>query len=201
MKALLVSIILYCISVIAVNVQDELLYEKAAQLKLIYEKSQKDPNKQKYESAFFEEFPDDYKTFAAIYGYEDTNVGNPGILYHYSYHHIAKFLGTMTSVNDTMYYNKIIAISVDAHWQADAESFFQEIMKERTFKNMALVHYILSQYPEDKVLQFWKFYFDGPHPAKTIDKDLHSYFKRRDANMCRLIVKAHAFVVEDWENH
>ncbi len=128
MKALLVSIILCCISVMAVNAQDELLYEKASQLKLIYGKWQKDPNKQKYEPAFFEEFPDDYKTFAAIYGYEDTNVGKHGILYHYSYDHIAKFLGTMTSVNDTMYYNKIIAISVDAHWQADAESFFQDVV-------------------------------------------------------------------------
>jgi hypothetical protein len=185
----------------AVNAQDELLNERASQLKLIYGKWQKDPNKQKYESAFFEEFPDDYKTFAAIYGYEDTNGGKPGILYHYSYDHIVKFLATMTSVNDTMYYNKIIAISVDAHWQADAESFFQEIMKERTFKNMALVHHILSQHPEEKILQFWKFYFDGPHPAKTIDKDLHSYFKRIDANVCSLIEKAHAFVVEDWENH
>lgn len=136
-----------------------------------------------------------------LYGYEDTNGGKPAILYHYSYDHIAKFLGTMTSVNGTMYYNKIIAISVDAHWQADAESFFQDVVRERTAKDMALVHYILSQYPEEKILQFWKFYFDGPHPAKTIDKDLHSYFKRTDANMCRLIVKAHAFVVEDWENH
>lgn len=67
MKALLVSIILCCISVIVVNAQDELLYEKASQLKLIYGKWQKNPYKQKYESAFFEEFPDDYKTFAAIW--------------------------------------------------------------------------------------------------------------------------------------
>lgn len=201
MKTLLVSFPLVCISVIGVNAQDELLYEKAAQLKLIYGKWQKDPNKEKYESAFFEEFPNDYKTFAIIYGYDDSKNGKPGILYHNSYDHIIKFFGKITSVVDTLYYSKIIAISVDAHWQADAESFFQDVVRARTTRDMALVHYILSQYPEEKILQFWKFYFDGPHPAKTIDKDLYRYFKRRDANMCRLIDKVHAFVVEDWENH
>jgi hypothetical protein len=136
----------------AVNAQDELLNEKASQLKLIYGKWQKNPYKQKYESAFFEEFPDDYKTFAAIYGYEDTNGGKPAILYHYSYDHIIKFFGKITSVIDTLYYGKIIAISVDAHWKADAESFFQDVVRKRTTKDMALVHYILSQYPEEKIL-------------------------------------------------
>jgi hypothetical protein len=201
MKTLLVSFLLVCTSVIGVNAQDELLYEKAAQSKLIYGKWQEDPNKEKYESAFFKEFPNDYKTFAIIYGYDDSKKGKPGILYHYSYDHIIKFFGKITLVVDTLYYSKIIAISVDAHWQADAESFFQDVVREHTTRDMALVHYILSQYPEDKILQFWKFYFDGPHPAKTIDKDLHSYFQIRDANMCKLIDKAHAFVVEDWANH
>lgn len=123
MKTLLVSFLLVCISAIGSKSQDELLYEKAAQLKLIYGKWQKDPNKEKYESAFFEEFPDDYKTLAIIYGYDDSKNGKPGILYHYSYDHIIKFFGKITSVVDTLYYSKIIAISVGAHWQADAESF------------------------------------------------------------------------------
>lgn len=201
MKTLLVSFMLVCISAIGVNAQGDLLYEKAAQLKLIYGKWQKNPIKRNTNRHFFEEFPDEYKTFATIYGYDDSKNGKPGILYHYSYDHIIKFFGKITSVVDTLCYSKIIAISVDAHWQADAESFFQDVVRERTTRDMALVHYILSQYPEEKILQFWKFYFDGPHPAKTIDKHLHSYFKIRDANMCKLIEKAHAFVVEDRANH
>ena len=140
-----------------------------------------------YKQQFFDEFPSTFKQLDELYGYNyNTNISGPlGKLYT---EHIELFNG-LSNVNDTLYYKKIIAISIGGHWDADAVNVFQHGLRNRILANPELALYILKNMTDDKIKSFWFFYFDAAHPKKQIAKSLQR-IKLSDPKIYSLMIAA-----------
>jgi hypothetical protein len=118
-----------------------------------------------YRQKFFDEFPGTFSRLNELYGYDN---GKAAILYDDAENHIIKLFNNLDSINDTLYYNKIITIAIGGHWDADAINYFQYGLKQRVEKNPELAVFILEKNTTENVKSFWHFYFDQPHPQKEI---------------------------------
>jgi hypothetical protein len=137
----------------------------------------------KFRKLFFENFPSNYNDFQHVYGYEN---GKKGELYDVGFKHIHELFNQLECINDTVYYKKLVDISLNGSWDADAVSYFQRGVWSRVFKNPQLATHILSLYSEEEIKSFFLFFFDGIHPMwkeipreliviKDIDENIYAY--------------------------
>ena len=147
-----------------------------------------------YRQQFFKEFPNDFNQLLNLYGYDDKN-SKPSILYDEAPNHILKLFNSLSDINDTLYYRKIIQVSIGGHWDADAVNYFQHGLRERVLDKTELTVYLLSHIPEDKIKSFWYFYFDGVHPEKQIPEQLLR-IKSIDSKIYGLMIEARNEVIE-----
>ncbi len=145
-----------------------------------------------YEKEFFKEFPKSFKELNSLYGFDKDT---PSILYYKAEDHILRFFSTMGAVSDTVFFRKIIAIAIDAHWDADAINYFQNRLREQIIKRSGLAFYLLRKMSPKDVQSFWFFYLDGSHPEKEMPKELQS-IKTIDKRIYDLCVAAHKKVLE-----
>lgn len=171
------------------------LTKKAEILKDAYEKCVASNENKRYRKKFFAKFPGTFNEFVQLYGYENNS---PNVLYYEAEKHIPVFLNSIKYVDDTIYYKKIINIAIDGRWDADAVNFLQDGIQKNVLKNIDLTLYFLQKRTEREAYSFWVFYFDGPHPEKSIDKRLN-VIAAKNPEMYKIITKAHKDVVKDWE--
>lgn len=169
---------------------------KAKKLKHLYmlaknSSGQKEIN----EENFFNEFPGTFNELNLLYGYIENK---PAPLYEESELHILGLFNTLTAINDTVYYKKIISIAIGGHWDADAINFFQHGLEQRVITKPELTVSILKKLPNSQISSFWYFYFDGPHPQKQIDPALLK-IKLIDKKVFDLMIKSQAKVLSEKE--
>ncbi len=139
-----------------------------------------------YQRQFFDEFPATFSELNDLYGYSS----KASILYFDAEKHIARFFNNLNSVNDTLYYQKIIGIAINGRWDADAINYFQHGLKEHVENKPELTVYILQKLSEEKMKSFWLFYFDAPHPSKKIPDSLQR-IQAMDNNIYNFMINAH----------
>jgi hypothetical protein len=141
-----------------------------------------------YKEKFFNEFPTTFKGLNELYGDDYDIHHKPAILIDQAEKHINLF-NELNTINDTLYYHKIISIAIDGRWDSDAVNFFQHGLKIKVLNNPALVVNILKNMPNDKIRSFWYFYFDGAHPKKQIAEPLQK-IKSMNNKIFDLMIKA-----------
>lgn len=173
------------------------LISKANKLRTAYKKVLGTSNKASSETNFFKEFPNTFNELNALYGF---NNDTPAVLYNDASKHILEVFNELKSINDTLYYRKIIGISIGGKWDADAINYFQDGLQKHVTQNTTLTCYILKQLPENDIRSFWYFYFDSPHPKENLESDLMS-IEQIDSVIFKYLIEEHKKVVADWREH
>ena len=143
-------------------------------------------NKEIYEKQFFDEFPATFNQLNDLYGDKENK---PAMLNNEAENHIIDLFNKIKSVNDTIYYRKIIGIAIGGRWDADAVNYFQHGLRERVENNVALTIYLLKKLKAADIKSFWFFYFDGAHPKKQIPDALQKV-KLLDSKIYTLMIEA-----------
>ncbi len=161
------------------------LIAKAKRLQQYYNYSKEVSSGELFRKLFFEEFPNSFQELNAIYGY---NNDTAALLYYNSMDHI-NTLFDVNNINDTIFYKKIINISIGGHWDADAVEIFQDGLRKRVLLKPELVTYILEVYSKENIRKFWYFYFDGVFPPKKMPEELKS-IKHINPEIDKLMIQA-----------
>ncbi|HEY9533071.1 MAG TPA: hypothetical protein VIQ77_00980 [Mucilaginibacter sp.] len=175
------------------NNLDDSLRLKALKIKQLYVLSTASSKDEcyYYQLQFFDAFPDSFKQLNKLYADKD------GPLSSVAHEHIYLFNG-LNNINDTLYYKKIISIGIGGHWDADAIDFFQQGLRNKILGNPELTATILKNLSTKKILSFWRFYFDGPHPKKQLQEPLQR-MKFINNKIYNLMVQAQTVVLKDWK--
>lgn len=164
---------------------------KANKLRSIYAAFENATDETTFERQFFDAFPGSFAEFVALYGYENS----PAVLYHQGLEHLRLF-NNIRSVNDTVYYKKLISLAIGGRWEADAVNDLQDGLRKRVLGNTELAVFHLRQHSPADVGSFWYFYFDEPHPAEQIDTKLEMV-KVLDKGMYAALKQMHEKAVGD----
>lgn len=123
-------------------------------------------NKSRVDSInFFEKFPSTFFLFNAIYG----DIDAP--LYDYEqFHPHLELLFSYHNIDSIALINKLVGLSVDAHWDADGINYLSMGMLEYVKSHTCGVVNVLKNKSEMESFSFWHFIFDGPHPS-NLKKD------------------------------
>lgn len=125
----------------------------------------KDPESVQKQRDFFDYFPDNFEDFRTTYGYNPKYSKNDS-MYDVAEEHVFKGLAQLDKLSDTIYYTRLINLSIGGKWEVDAISALQDIVQRKTEANTQLLFCLLAQYPQEKIYSFWYFYFHSLHPLK-----------------------------------
>lgn len=124
-----------------------------------------DPESVQKQQEFLDCFPANFEDFQKTYGY-DPGYSKNDPMYELSPEHIFKGLARLNKLSDTVYYTRLIHLSIGGKWDADAVNYLQSVLQEKVEQQPALVFALLSKYPLEKIYSFWYFYFNSLHPLK-----------------------------------
>lgn len=114
---------------------------------------------------YFRIFPCSYKEFVDVFGFyetKDTLILSP--LYNDAYEYIECFF--QNQIDKNLFYNKVIRITSDSHWAADAVNYFQDFLMYYFKRDYEIILKELESCSEEDISDFWTFYLFGPHPEK-----------------------------------
>ena len=181
-------IILNCLLVSQVFSQEFLrLYDR--QLDSLYRLLIAEPESLERQQAFFEMSPKDFHDFKHTYGF------NPDfypydLMPRMARDHIFKGFAKLDKIVDTVYYARLIDLSIGGLWDAGAAGFLQEILYVKSEQKPDLLFYLLSTYPEEKVYSFWYFYFNSLLPSKEGIPDCFTALKGKYPEIYQILEKA-----------
>ena len=143
-----------------------------ALLNKTYRKLLKNPQSRELQLYFFKAFPDNWDDFNSTYKYSDKE-GYDLSMYSQVYEHI-KALAECYAINDTLYCNKLIALSVGALLDADAPNHLQGLLHYTMQYRNDVFLYCLSEIEKGHQMQFWQFYWsniiDGDYQLEEFNK-------------------------------
>lgn len=113
----------------------------------------------KYETIFFDLFPNNFDTFISTYGFIESDTIYFGPLYNNSYDHI--FLFCNIGLNHKEFEKKLINIVVNGYWQVDAVNHLQNCLRETFFLKSKDFLSSLKSRNEHDIFSFWSFYYDS----------------------------------------
>jgi hypothetical protein len=151
-----------------------------------------------YKQQFFDEFPNTFKQLNELYGDDSDIHHKPALLIGQAQPHILNLFNEINTVNDTLYYKKLVSISIGGQWDADGVNFFQHGLISKVLNNPELTVDILKNMADNRIQSFWYFYFDSPHPEKQIPEQLQK-IKSIDTKIYNLMVKAQNEVLKYWK--
>ncbi len=140
-----------------------------AQLNKTYKTLLQNPQSRESQLDFFIAFPDNWDDFSSTYKYSDKD-GYDLSMYSRAYKHI-KALAECYAINDTLYCNKLIALSVGATLDADAPSHLQELLHYVIQQRNNAFMYCLSKIERGHQMQFWQFYWSNVADGQSQEKE------------------------------
>lgn len=174
------------------SLSNDSIPEQVELLKLYYSKIN-DSLMSEYEQQYFEVFPGSFKSFNNILG--DSASGpiythfefKPGPLYYEAYSYIETFFNL--DIEKSKHYTKMIKISLDGHWDADAVGIFQRLLTEEVDNNLSDFIPLLAEYTDEEVKSFWHFFYDGPHPDHPLVEERYESMLKRLLEKNRRVAK------------
>lgn len=125
----------------------------------------KDPQSARKQQEFLDYFPDNFEDFQKTYGYNPKYSKNDP-MYDVAEEHVFRGLAQLNKLSDTIYYTRLINLSIGGKWEADAVSALQDLVQKKTEDKPLLLFNLLVRYPREKIYSFWYFYFNSLHPLK-----------------------------------
>jgi hypothetical protein len=110
-----------------------------------------------YQKIFFNTFPSDFKSFNAIYGWNNKE-DKPNPLSD-TYDHINHFFALKCINTDTLT-EKIIKISINGIWDADDVGMFQHNLQDLVISRNKEFIKLLQTHSDKDIISVWRFYFD-----------------------------------------
>ena len=127
------------------------------------------PQSRELQLDFFKAFPDNWDDFNSTYKYIDKD-GYDLSMYSQAYEHI-KALAECYAINDTLYCNKLIALSVGASLDVDAPNYLQRLLHNTMKQRNDVFLYCLSEIEKGHQMQFWQFYWSNTVDGQSQEKE------------------------------
>jgi hypothetical protein len=137
-------------------------------------KEYKKSNSLKSRKDFFYAFPNSFSSFQKIYGYDDTKGAAP--YYGVAREHVSLFFKTAEVIDKKTFSQKLLIISRNGKWDADAVNYFQEGLRSYFFNHKEFLS-LLSTSDKNQVYGFWYFFSDGPHFNDDVSKRVLNILK------------------------
>ena len=140
-----------------------------ARLNKTYRTLLQNPQSRELQLDFFKAFPDNWDDFNSTYKYIDKD-GYDLSMYSQAYEHI-KALAECYAINDTLYCNKLIALSVGASLDVDAPNYLQRLLHNTMKQRNDVFLYCLSEIEKGHQMQFWQFYWSNIVDGQSQEKE------------------------------
>ena len=132
------------------------------------------PQSRESQLDFFKAFPNNWDDFNSTYRYSD-KVGYNLSMYSQAYQHI-KALAECYAINDTLYCNKLIALSVGASLDVDAPNHLQGLLHYTMQQRNDVFLYCLSKIEKGHQMQFWQFYWSNIVDGQSQEKEFETLY-------------------------
>ncbi|MBC7398322.1 MAG: hypothetical protein H7289_00140 [Mucilaginibacter sp.] len=155
----------------------------------------------KYQKIFFDAFPSNFKDLKKLYGWnEQTNTGRP--LTNIPATYFSRFF-EIKSVSHKALTKKIIDVSVNAKWYADAIARFQlDAFKYAITYNKEFIGQLQARSKAD-IISVWTFYFDYVNPIyrKNAYDKIVKATAPNSKKMVSLITAGYKNAAAKWRTH
>ena len=121
------------------------------------------------QEAYFNVFPNSFEGFIDAFGYENDV---PAPLYD-GHEYVLKFYD-LPSVDEVLFMEKCVNISIGGEWEADAVNYFQHELHPLVLKNVDLNYQTLKGKADSEIESFYYFFFHSIHP---VFKEIPEEFK------------------------
>lgn len=138
------------------------------------------PNAVDRQKAFFDAFPNTWNEFIMTYQYvPDANYDLT--MYDLAHKQIEALGEKMTLINDTLYCQKLVNVAIGAMLEADAPSYYQNLLhKVMTNKNDVML-YAIGQLRKGYQMLFWQFYWSNPVKSKPFETEFNDFLKKNSS--------------------
>lgn len=158
MRTLLISIFLFCIYTQGFS---QYFPVDTAQLNQAYAALISEPNSIEKQKKFLETFPSTFSEFVMVYQF----VPDPNYdltMYWKAPDHVLKGLKMLTLIPDTTYCDKLINLSINGRWHADAPNYLKIVLHEVMEEKTNIMFSRLNNKWVGQQFSFWYFYFGNP---------------------------------------
>ena len=165
------------------------------------------PQSRESQLDFFKAFPNNWNDFNSTYRYSD-KVGYDLSMYSQVYQHI-KALAECYAINDTLYCNKLIALSVGASLDVDAPNHLQGLLHYTMQQRNDVFLYCLAKIEKGHQMQFWQFYWSNIVDGQSQEKEFEELYNiNKEKYPCLMKTMSIAFeyfnnkvlFIEDFKN-
>lgn len=125
---------------------------------------------------YFSAFPHNWAEFYDTYKY-CCNEGYDLSMYNRAYEHI-KALGDCKAINDTIFCNKLIKLSVGATLDADAPNYLQHLLHNTMKGNNDTFMHCLSMIDKGHQMQFWQFYWSSIIDGSNLQGEFNELYNK-----------------------
>lgn len=131
-----------------------------ARLNTSYRELTNHPNTLQRQQDFFEAFPNNWSEFSSLYQYMPHD-GYDLTMYHLAPYQIDALWSRVTLLKDSVYCRKLVNIAIGAQLDADAPSYFQDLLHKVVWKRMDGMLNAISKLCRGHQMQFWQFYWSN----------------------------------------
>jgi hypothetical protein len=171
---ILVSIVL-TLSV-AINGMSQTFLVDTAKLNSSYRKLVGQPNTIERQKAFFDAFPNTWSEFITTYQYvskKDYDL----TMYRLAQKQIEALGGRVTLINDSLYCRKIVNVAIGGVLDADAPSYYRDLLHRVMWDKMDVMLYTISQLRKGHQMLFWQFYWSSNVKSKPLETEFYRLSK------------------------
>ncbi|MBU2558914.1 MAG: hypothetical protein KJ578_14145 [Bacteroidetes bacterium] len=160
------------------------------------------------EEDFFSLFPKTFEELVSCYGYTDIPLSDTvGLkstvhfspLYYQAEAHIDIYY-SLKNISTKRLIHRIVDISMNGHWQADAVNIFKHGYRTILKNNLEEFLIYLASFEYSEIESFWYFYFDGPCPEDDIP-DYLKPIKSSYPDIYEAMLSAATKVKLEWKNY
>lgn len=170
MKRLLSTIFLLVTLLATVSAQYFII--DTTKLSKAYNDLLQNPQSAHKQREYFNAFPSSWQEYYDTYKY-CSKEGYDLSMYSVANKHV-KALGNCTEINDTLYCNRLIALSVGASLDADAPNYLQKLLHYAMQQKNNVFMHCLAHIEKGHQMQFWQFYWsrnvDGQSQKQEFEK-------------------------------
>jgi len=142
------------------NVYSQFFPVDTTKLNNAYRALEKDQNSPVKQRLFLDAFPSTFDDFNMTYQYYEGN-GYDLTMYKKGSDHIMNGLATLNLLPDSVYFDKLIRLSLGGRFCPDAPSYLQHVLETIIKKKPASFFQRLSNFNEGQLISFWFFYFNS----------------------------------------
>ncbi|MDO5571658.1 MAG: hypothetical protein Q4F97_09395 [Bacteroidales bacterium] len=174
MKKKLVIFICFAICA-ASSIKAQYYHIDNLKLNKAYEALVKASESKEAEKNFFNAFPNTWGEF--IVTYQFTNLDDDLTMYNNSYNHINAF-GKLKTIADSIYFKKLINLSIGAEFWADAPNYLQSLLHKKMTSNGDDIMKSLKTLRKGYQLQFWQFYWSKSVKDEATEQEYNDLIKK-----------------------